>query len=235
MATTDEHASREPFGDDTWSSSRRGALVGRVRGGPPARLRAHSCGHPGRARALWRLGLRRADAGPRRSQRRLPLRPIGRAARLRPEAGGAACDRRDARLSSGLGRALRRRLRRVVRGVGQWRPWSSPWPVPWPSMGCVASSASTNAAARSAARSYPFNPLGYVLSFTFMTDSYFAGLVAISAYCYVVRPCRQRAALAWWVQLGSVAAAVRVSGAAAGDPAAPRGAHLSRRQRSVGA
>ena len=31
---------------------------------------------------------------------------------------------------------------------------------------------------------YLFNPLGYVLSFTFMTDGYFAGLVAISAYCY---------------------------------------------------
>jgi 4-amino-4-deoxy-L-arabinose transferase-like glycosyltransferase len=52
---------------------------------------------------------------------------------------------------------------------------------------------------------YLFNPLGYVLSFTFMTDSYFTGLVAISAYCYT-RGLSGVEPRARWVQAGSVAA-----------------------------
>ena len=54
---------------------------------------------------------------------------------------------------------------------------------------------------------YLFNPLGYVLSFTFMTDGYFTGLVAISAYCYV-RGLARVEPEDKWVQLGSVAAAL---------------------------
>ena len=54
---------------------------------------------------------------------------------------------------------------------------------------------------------YLFNPLGYVLSFTFMTDGYFTGLVAISAYCYT-RGLARVEVEDRWVMLGSVAAAV---------------------------
>ena len=56
---------------------------------------------------------------------------------------------------------------------------------------------------------YLFNPLGYVLSFTFMTDGYFAGLVAISAYCYA-RGLARVEPQARWVLLGSAAAAAAV-------------------------
>jgi dolichyl-phosphate-mannose-protein mannosyltransferase len=54
---------------------------------------------------------------------------------------------------------------------------------------------------------YLFNPLGYVLSFTFMTDSYFTGLVAISAYCYT-RGLARVELHERWVLAGSVAAAL---------------------------
>ena len=54
---------------------------------------------------------------------------------------------------------------------------------------------------------YLFNPLGYVLSFTFMTDGYFAGTVVIAAYFYA-RGLRDGEVHAGWVLAGSLAAAL---------------------------
>ena len=54
---------------------------------------------------------------------------------------------------------------------------------------------------------YLFNPLGYVLSFTFMTDGYFAGTVVIAAYFYA-RGLRDGEVHERWVLAGSFAAAV---------------------------
>lgn len=54
---------------------------------------------------------------------------------------------------------------------------------------------------------YLFSPLGYVLSFTFMTDAYFTGLVAISAYCYT-RGLARVELREGWVLVGAVAAAL---------------------------
>jgi 4-amino-4-deoxy-L-arabinose transferase-like glycosyltransferase len=52
-----------------------------------------------------------------------------------------------------------------------------------------------------------FNPLGYLFSFTFMTDSYFVGLVTISAYFYV-RGLTKDEVHDGWILGGSVAAAL---------------------------
>ena len=52
-----------------------------------------------------------------------------------------------------------------------------------------------------------FNPLGYLFSFTFMTDSYFVGLVTISAYFYV-RGLTKDEVRDGWIVAGSVAAAL---------------------------
>lgn len=52
-----------------------------------------------------------------------------------------------------------------------------------------------------------FNPLGYLFSFTFMTDSYFVGLVTIAAYGYV-RGLAKDEVRDRWILAGSVAAAL---------------------------
>jgi Dolichyl-phosphate-mannose-protein mannosyltransferase len=52
-----------------------------------------------------------------------------------------------------------------------------------------------------------FNPLGYVLSFTFMTESYFVGLLAFSAFFYA-RGLGDGEVRERWIVAGSVAAAL---------------------------
>lgn len=52
-----------------------------------------------------------------------------------------------------------------------------------------------------------FNPLSYVLSFTFMTDPYLVGLLTMSAFCYV-RALRDGEIQDRWMVAGSVVAAL---------------------------
>lgn len=55
---------------------------------------------------------------------------------------------------------------------------------------------------------YLFNPLGYVLAFTFMTDALLTALIVVAVYCYVRGLSRGADVHGWWLAAGSVTSAL---------------------------